>query len=159
MAKLAIRGRLKISWGKPRAGSSPAPGTTFRRCRVRRTLTRRAPRGIIAPRTASHIPPEAHLRCRPPILAFAALTLCLSASSTHACTYVYTLNTNLLPLPNQPAFARPGDAFTVWAHAGSGVTGWAAALHFGALTGPLVAAGGGRQANKGRWELAFTVPA
>src|SRR5262245_55453624 len=159
MAKLAIRGRLKISWGKPRAGSSPAPGTTFRRCPVRRTLTRRAPRGIIAPRTASHIPPEAHLRCRAPILAVAALTLGLAASSAHAWTYGDTLTTIWRPLPNLPAFARPGDAFTVWANANSGVTGWAAALHFGALTVPLTPAGGGWQANKGRWELAFTVPA
>jgi hypothetical protein len=94
------------------------------------------------------------------LASFLAIAIALSAApSARAWTYGDTLTTIWRPLPNLPAFARPGDTFTVWANAGSGVTGWAAALHFGALTVPLAAAGGGWQANKGRWELGFTVPA
>ena len=90
--------------------------------------------------------------------ALVALSTLAGHAPARAWTYGDTLTTIWRPLPNLPAFARPGDTFTVWANAGSGVTGWAAALHFGALTVPLTAAGGGWQASKGRWELAFTVP-
>jgi len=93
------------------------------------------------------------------VAASIALTVVVSTSPARAWTYGDTLTTIWRPLPNLPAFARPGDTFTVWANAGSGVGGWNAALHFGALTVPLTPAGGGWQASKGRWELGFTVPA
>src|SRR5262249_52946533 len=82
----------------------------------------------------------------------------LASVPVHAWTYGDTLTTIWRPLPNLPALARPGDTFTVWANAAPGAGNWAAALHFGALTVPLTAAGGGYQATKGRWELGFTVP-
>jgi hypothetical protein len=60
------------------------------------------------------------------LASFLALVIALSAvSPAHAWTYGDTLTTIWRPLPNLPAFSRPGDTFTVWANAGSGVTGWA----------------------------------
>lgn len=88
-----------------------------------------------------------------------ALPILLAPGAVHAWTYGDTLTTIWRPLPNLPAFARPGDTFTVWANAGPGVSGWSASLLFGNLTVPLTAAGGGYQATRGRWELGFTVPA
>ncbi|MEK7330465.1 MAG: metallophosphoesterase, partial [Candidatus Eisenbacteria bacterium] len=82
----------------------------------------------------------------------------LAAAPARAWTYGDTLTTLWRPLPNLPAFARPGDTFTVWANAGAGVSGWSASLRFGALAVPLTPAGGGYQATRGRWELGFTVP-
>lgn len=84
--------------------------------------------------------------------------LALAPAAARAYTYGDTLTTIWRPLPNLPALARPGDAFTVWANAPSGAGGWAASLQFGALNVPLAPAGGGWQAAKGRWELQFTVP-
>src|SRR5262249_7905021 len=72
--------------------------------------------------------------------------------------YGDTLTTIMRPLPNLPALVQRGTAFTVWALAPSGATGWAASLRLGALTVPLAPAGGGGQAAQGRWELSFTVP-
>jgi len=83
---------------------------------------------------------------------------CLAPPTAGAYTYGDTLTTILRPLPNLAAFARPGDSFTVWANAGSGTTGWAASLQFGALNVPLAWAGGAWQPTKGRWEMSFTVP-
>jgi hypothetical protein len=95
----------------------------------------------------------------PPVPAALVLISLLVAGSAHAWSYGDTLTTIWRPLPNLPAFARPGDTFTVWADAGTGVSGWSASLSFGDLVVPLIAAGGGYQATKGRWELGFTVPA
>jgi calcineurin-like phosphoesterase family protein/flagellar hook capping protein FlgD len=79
-------------------------------------------------------------------------------SPAHGWTWGDTLTTIWRPLPNLPAIARPGDTVTVWANAAAGAGSWGASLHFGALTVPLAAAGGGYQATKGRWELGFKVP-
>jgi hypothetical protein len=89
------------------------------------------------------------------------LLCALVAAPTAARAYSYgdTLTTIWRPLPNLPVIVRPGDTFTVWANAASGVSGWSASLQFAALTVPLTPAGGGYQASKGRWELQFTVPA
>ena len=92
------------------------------------------------------------------VCAVCALPILMAAPPARAWTYGDTLTVIWRPLPNLPAFARPGDTFTVWANAAPGVSGWSAALHFGALTVPLAPAGGGYQATKGRWELGFTVP-
>src|SRR5262245_19406958 len=97
---------------------------------------------------------------RPRILA--GLLLALTASfvprSAAAWGYGDTLTTIMRPLPNLPVLVQSGTAFTVWALAPSSAAGWSAALQLGALTMPLAPAGGGWQAAKGRWELAFTVP-
>ena len=99
------------------------------------------------------------MRSRALILcAVCALTVVFAPLPAGAWTYGDTLTTIWRPLPNLPAFARPGDAFMVWANAGAGVSGWSASLRFGNLTVPLAPAGGGYQATKGRWELGFTVP-
>src|SRR6185436_4744593 len=82
----------------------------------------------------------------------------LGAAPARAWTWGDTLTTIYRPLANLPAIARPGDPITVWANAGSGVTGWAASLRFANLTVPLVTNGGGWVPNKGRWDLSFNVP-
>src|SRR5262245_64463689 len=79
-------------------------------------------------------------------------------SPAHGWTYGDTLTTIWRPLPNLPAMARPGDAFTVWANAPSTASSWSASLAYGALVVPLAPAGGGWQPTKGRWALAFSVP-
>jgi calcineurin-like phosphoesterase family protein/flagellar hook capping protein FlgD len=100
------------------------------------------------------------LHSRAPFIPAALILFSLiAATPARAWTYGDTLTTIWRPLPNLPAFARPGDTFTVWANAGAGVLGWNASLRFGALTVPLTPAGGGYQVNKGRWELGFAVPA
>ncbi|HEY6866122.1 MAG TPA: metallophosphoesterase, partial [Candidatus Eisenbacteria bacterium] len=86
------------------------------------------------------------------------LLLALAASPARAYTYGDTLTVLMKPLPNLPAFARPGDAVTVWALAPPATTGWTASLQLGALIVPLAPAGGGYDASLGRWVLAFTVP-
>lgn len=95
-----------------------------------------------------------------------ALVLCVlaplsitAATPSHAYTYGDTLTVIWRPLPNVPALARPGDAVNVWANAPSGAGNWTASLQYGALSVPLALSGGGWQPTKGRWELAFTVPA
>ena len=93
------------------------------------------------------------------LCALCASSISLAPTAARAWTYGDTLTTIWRPLPNLPAFARPGDTFTVWANAGSGVSGWGASLRFGSLAIPLTAAGGGYQPTRGRWELGFTVPA
>jgi calcineurin-like phosphoesterase family protein/flagellar hook capping protein FlgD len=93
------------------------------------------------------------------VCAICALPILLAAPPAGAWTYGDTLTVIWRPLPNLPAFARPGDTFTVWANAGPGVSGWSATLRFGDLVVPLAPAGGGYQATRGRWELGFTVPA
>ncbi len=93
------------------------------------------------------------------LLASALLVACtMMPSISHAYTYGDTLTIILKPLPSLPALARPGDAFTVWANAPGGATGWGASLAYGALNVPLTAAGGAWQPTKGRWELTFSVP-
>ncbi len=87
-----------------------------------------------------------------------AAALAAAPHAAHAWSYGDTLTTILRPLPNLPALVLPGGTVTVWASAGSGTTGWSAAIHWGGLHVPLTPAGGGWQANKGRWELLFTVP-
>src|SRR5258706_14088748 len=110
-----------------------------------------------APRVTSTEDP---LRSRFPLIpASIVLFGLLAAAPALAWTYGDTLTTIWRPLPNLPAFARPGDTFTVWANAGAGVTGWSASLKFGDLVVPLSSAPGGYQASRGRWELGFTVPA
>ena len=99
------------------------------------------------------------MRPRILLLIMPLLSLLLAAPAARAWTYGDTLTTILRPLPNLPAFARPGDQVTVWANAGSGTTGWGASLRYGALAVPLAQSGGGWQVSKNRWELAFTVPA
>lgn len=99
------------------------------------------------------------MRPRFPLVPAALILISLlAAAPARAWTYGDTLTTLWRPLPNLPAFARPGDTFTVWANAGAGVSGWSASLRFGALAVPLTPAGGGYQATRGRWELDFTVP-
>ncbi len=98
------------------------------------------------------------MRLRSLILAASAILAC-GAAPAAAYTYGDTLTTIWRPLPNLPALARPGDAFTVWANAPSTASGWSASLEYGALVVPLAPTGGGWQANKGRWELSFSVPA
>jgi len=98
---------------------------------------------------------------RPRILPIGLLALActaLVATTSHAWSYGDTLTTIWRPLPNLPALVRPGDSFAVWANAPSGAGGWAASLKFGALVVPLVPAGGGWQAAKGRWEMTWQVP-
>ena len=87
-----------------------------------------------------------------------ALLLALTAPPARAYTYGDTLTVLMKPLPNLPAFARPGDAITVWALAPTTTTGWTASLRLGALVLPLAPAGGGYDAALARWVLAFTVP-
>jgi 3',5'-cyclic AMP phosphodiesterase CpdA len=90
-------------------------------------------------------------------LALIAFALCPAAAAAY--TYGDTLTVIWRPLPNLPAFARPGDSFTVWANAPSSATGWSASLKLGALTYPLTLASGGWQSALSRWEFAFQVPA
>ena len=100
---------------------------------------------------------------RPEMLRSVALSVLLLALLTpraaSAWGYGDTLTTIMRPLPNLPVLVQRGTAFTVWALAPSAATGWTASLQLGALTLPLAPAGGGWLASKGRWELAFTVPA
>jgi hypothetical protein len=86
----------------------------------------------------------------------AALGLARPAS---AYTYGDTLTLIWKPLPNLPAFARPGDTFTVWANAPSSASGWDAMLRLGSQSHPLTLAGGGWQSSLARWVMSFQVPA
>src|SRR5205085_10029294 len=84
----------------------------------------------------------------------AALALVLCAAPARALpVYGYgdTLTTIMRPLPNLPALARPGDAFTVWANAPSSAGSSAASLKFGGLVVPPAPAGGGWEPTKSRW--------
>ena len=110
-----------------------------------------------------HFPPMLpHLaRLRPPavlILALLAAATC-APSSASAWTWGDTLTTIWKPLPNIPALALPGDTIPVWANGPSSAIGWSAQLRYGSHVVPLLPAGGGWIANRGRWELGFTVPA
>ena len=90
-------------------------------------------------------------------LLLASLIL-LAPASVRAYTYGDTLTVVWRPLPNLPSFARPGDTLTVWANAPSSASSWSAGIQYAALDVPLLAAGGGWDAAKGRWELLFQVP-
>jgi hypothetical protein len=94
-------------------------------------------------------------------LRFAAFVtaLLLTPAAAHAWTYGDTLTTIWRPLPNLPALARPGDAFTVWADAPSTTSGWSASLLYGGLVIPATPNGGGYVTGKLRWELSYRVPA
>lgn len=96
---------------------------------------------------------------RPTLLLACLLLLALGAAPARAYTYGDTLTIIMKPLPNLPTLARPGDALTVWALAPAGTTGWSASLMLGALTIPLGAPTGGYDAARGRWVLAFQIPA
>src|SRR5207247_877361 len=91
------------------------------------------------------------------VLALAFATV--PARDTLANGYGDTLTVIWRPLPNLPAFARPGDIFPVTANAPSSATGWSASLRLGSLAFPLTPAGGGWQASLGRWQMDFAVPA
>ena len=79
-----------------------------------------------------------------------ALALATLATPARAWTYGDTLTVIERPLPNLPALARPGDLVTLWALAPSSAGSWSATLQLGALTVPLVPAGGGWQGTLGR---------
>lgn len=95
-------------------------------------------------------------RLRTTLLA-AAAALCL-ASSARAYTYGDTLTLIQKPLPNIPAFARPGDDLTIWATAPSAVTGWTASLGLGGGTIALTPVTTTWEPTLGRWVLVFQVP-
>lgn len=99
------------------------------------------------------------MRPRRAALVLAALALLPAARASGAWSPGDTLTTILRPLVGVPALVRPGDTFTVWAHAPSTAGGWTAALRFGALEVPLIPAGGGWEPTRDRWELRYTVPA
>src|SRR5206468_127388 len=103
------------------------------------------------------LPDPAPMRLRHVLIA--AAILAASAGSARAYTYGDTLTTIWRPLPNLPALARPGDAFSVWANAPSTAANWSASLVYGALVVPLAPMGGAWQPTKERWELSFGVPA
>jgi len=114
---------------------------------------------LLVPPVSRSPDPGAPARMRLAHLALiASAAAALSAASAHAYTYGDTLTTIWRPLPNLPALARPGDTFTVWAHAPSTAASWSASLAYGALVVPLAPTGGGWQPTKGRWELSFSVP-
>jgi hypothetical protein len=91
-------------------------------------------------------------------LVLSLLLVAVAAAPARAWTYGDTLTVIQRPLPNLPALAQPGDIVTLWALAPSTAGSWAASLQLGALTVPLVPAGGGWQPSLSRWVLQYTVP-
>jgi len=104
-------------------------------------------------------PHSTRLRSLAILLVVMGAAAACTPSSAAAWAWGDTLTTIWKPLPNIPALALPGDTIPVWANAPSTAFGWSAQLRFGTYAVPLLPAGGGWVANRGRWELGFSVPA
>lgn len=95
---------------------------------------------------------------RLPFVPVACIVGSLLAGSAAAYAPGDTLTLIWKPLPNIPAFARPGDDVTVWANAPSGAVGWQASLDLGTASTPLSTQSATWEPTLGRWNLVFRVP-